>query len=201
MVALSSFVCSFPCVGFSGSRLWGSPAVASCRAFLPSLASFSGLVGVGCASGVDALVRSAFPSSGSGQRPSALVFSVSLFLVGGRVTRAAFAARSARLVHWVAASGSLLVAFPAAVCPAGVAPSVSFRGFGSGTWGSVALALGLGVPVLVVVPAAFASVTSAGSVQVFPAPPAVAVHFVFAGAAPCGGSLWLTSAKLSTGAV
>ncbi len=171
MVALSSFVCSFPCVAFSGSRLSGSPAAASCRAFLPSLASFSGSVGVGCASGVDALVRSAFPL--------ASVFRVSSFLVGGRVARASFALRSSALVQWVAASGGLLVAFPAAACPAGVAPSGSFRGFGSGTWGSVALALGLGVPVLVVVPAAFA------------APPAVAARFVFAGAAPCGGSLWL----------
>jgi hypothetical protein len=60
-------------------------------------------------------------------------------------------------------------------------PSASFRGFGSGTWGSVALALGLGVPVLLVLPAG-----------AFPAPAAVAVRFVFAGVAPCGGSLWLS---------
>jgi hypothetical protein len=77
----------------------------------------------------------------------------------------------------------LLVAFPCAAAPVQLRPSVSFAGFGSGTWGSVALALGLGVPVLVVVPCALGAA--------FPAPAAVAARFVFAGVAPCGGSLWL----------
>jgi len=171
MVALSSFVCSFPCVAFSGSRLSGSLAADSCSAFLPSLSGFGGLVGVGCASGVDSLVRSAFPSA-------------QVFRVQPPLSRAAFAARSARLVHWVAAASGLLVVFPLGAAPAGLAPSVSFRGFGSGSWGSVALALGLGVSVLVVLPAGVAA---------FPAPPAVAARFAFVGVAPCGGSLWLAA--------
>jgi hypothetical protein len=175
MVSLASFVYSFPCVAFSGSRLSGSSAAASCRAFLPSVASFAGSVGVGCASGIDSLIRAAFPS--------ASVFSVSSFLVGGRVARASFALRSAALVAWCAARGGLLVAFPCAAAPVQLRPCVSFAGFGSGTWGSVALALGLGVPVLVVVPCALGAA--------FPAPAAVACRFVFAGVAPCGGSLWL----------
>lgn len=104
MVSVSSFVRSFGCVAFSGSRHLGSSASVSCRAFLPVLAGFSGSVVVGCASGVDSLVRSAFPS--------ASVFSVSSFLVGGRVSRASFAKRSAALVQSCAASGGLLVAFP-----------------------------------------------------------------------------------------
>ena len=175
MVTLSSFVCSFPCVAFSGSRLSGSSAAASCRAFLPAVGSFSGLVGVGCASGVDSLVRSAFPSA-------------SVFRVQPPLSRAAFAARSARLVRWVSASSGLLVVFPVGAAPARLAPSVSFRGFGSGSWGSAALALGLGVPVLVVLPASVCPVGSA-----FPAPSAVAARFSFVGVAPCGGSLWLAS--------
>jgi hypothetical protein len=178
MVSLASFVRSFPCVAFSGSRLSGSSAAASCSAFLPLLSGFSGSVGVGCAAGVDSLVRSAFAS--------ASVFSVSSFLVGGRVSRVSFALRSSALVQWCSASAGLLVAFPSSVAPAQLAPSRSFRGFGSGTWGAVALALGLGVPVLVVLPAAVCPVGAA-----FPAPASVAARFAFAGAAPCGGSLWL----------
>lgn len=168
-----SFVGSFRCVAFSGSRLAGSSAVASCRAFLPALSGFSGSVGVGCASGVDSAVRAAFPS--------ASVFSVSSFAVGGRVCRASFARRSSALVSWCAASGGLLVAFPLGACPVGVRPSSSFSGRGSGSWGSVALAVGLGCSVLVVVPSG-----------AFPAPSALASCFRFAGVAPCGGSLWLS---------
>jgi hypothetical protein len=175
MVSLASFVCSFPCVAFSGSRLSGSSAAASCRAFLPSVASFAGSVGVGCASGVDAVVRSAFPA--------ASVFSVASFLVGGRVARASFALRSAALVRWCAASGGLLVAFPLGACPVGVAVSASFSGCGSGSWGSVALALGLGVPVLVVSPVGVGAAWFG----------ALAACFRPVGAAPCGGSLWLAS--------
>lgn len=172
MVSLASFVSSFPCVAFSGSRVVGSSASLSCRSFLPVLGGFSGSVGVGCASGVDSLVRSAFPS--------ACVFSVSSFLVGGRVSRASFALRSSALVSWCASSGGLLVAFPLGACPVGVAVSASFRGCGSGSWGSVALALGLGVPVLVVAPVGVGSAWF-GS---------LASSFRCVGSAPCGGSVW-----------
>jgi hypothetical protein len=174
MVSLSSFVGSFPCVAFSGSRVAGSSAVVSARAFL-SAAAVSVPVGVGCACGVDSVVRLALPS--------ASVFSVSSFLVGGRVCRASFARRSAALVQWCAASSGLLVAFPLGACPAGVAVSSSFSGCGSGSWGSVALALGLGCSVLVVLPSG-SSAASFGS---------LASCFRCVGAAPCGGSLWLSA--------
>ena len=141
MVSLSSFVCSFPSVAFSGSRVGSSSASVSCRAFLPVLGGFSGSVGVGCASGVDSFVRSAFPS--------ACVFSVSSFLVGGHVCRSSFALRSSALVSWCASSGGLLVAFPLGACPSSVRVSSSFGGFGSGSWGSVALAVGFFLLVLV----------------------------------------------------
>lgn len=175
MVSVSSFVCSFPSVAFSGSRVLGSSASVSCRAFLPVLAGFSGSVAVGCASGVDSLVRSAFPS--------ASVFSVSSFAVGGRVARASFALRSSALVSWCASRSGLLVAFPLGACPSGVAVSASFRGCGSGSWGSVALALGLGASVLVVAPVGVGSAWF-GS---------LASSFRCVGSAPCGGSVWLAS--------
>lgn len=174
MVCLSSFLGSFSCVAFSGSRRSGASAFHSCRAFLPSVASVSAPVGVGCASGIDSLVRSAFPS--------ASVFSVQQFAVGGRVCRASFARRSSALVQWCASHSGLLVAFPLGACPSGVRASTSFRGCGSGTWGSVALAVGLGASVLVVSPASVGSAWF-GS---------LASHFRPVGVAPCGGVLWLS---------
>jgi len=185
MVSLASFVGSFPCVAFSGSRVGSYSASASCRAFLPVLGGLSASVGVGCACGVDSVVRSAFPS--------AVVFRVSSFLVGGRVTRASFALRSSALVSWCASRSGLLVAFPLGACPSGVAVSSSFRGCGSGTWGSVALALGLrqaqpsslGCSVLVVSPAGVGSAWF-GS---------LASSFCCVGSAPCGGLLWVASPK------
>ena len=175
MVSLASFVGSFSCVAFSGSRVGGSPASLSCRAFLPVLGGFRGSVGVGCASGVDSVVRSAFPS--------ASVFRVSSFAVGGRVSRASFALRSSALVSWSASSGGLLVAFPLGACPSGVAVSASFRGCGSGSWGSVALALGWGASVLVVSPVGVSSAWFG----------ALASRFRCVGSAPCGGLLWVAS--------
>jgi hypothetical protein len=174
MVSLSSFICSFPSVCFSGSRVVGSSAFVSCRSFLPVLGGFSGSVSVGCASGVDSVVRCSFPS--------ASVFSVSSFLVGGRVCRASFARRSSALVSFCASSGGLLVAFPLGACPPSVVPSSSFFGAGSGSWGSVALAVGLGCPVLVVLPAGSGLASFS---------PALASRFSLVGVAPCGGSLWL----------
>lgn len=175
MVSLASFVGSFPCVAFSGSRVGGSSASFSCRAFLPVLGGFSGSVGVGCARGVDSLVRSAFPYCS--------VFSVSSFLVGGRVSRASFVLRSSALVSWCASGSGLLVAFPLGACPRGVRVSSSFGGCGSGSWGSVALALGLGCSVLVVSPASASSAWFG----------ALGSRFRLVGSAPCGGWLWVAS--------
>ncbi|MEY2830768.1 MAG: hypothetical protein RLZZ574_26 [Cyanobacteriota bacterium] len=75
--------------------------------------------------------------------------------------RSAFARRSSRCVLSVAAgSRGLLVALPSApVCSAGVRPTCgqvlcrSFFGGGSGSWGSVAFALGRGRRVLLWLPA------------------------------------------------
>jgi hypothetical protein len=134
-------------VGFSGSRSPSVAAAAALSALLP-LVPAGVRVSVGCARGVDAAVRSWFGFAGS-----LLVFSVA----GGRfgVGRSAFARRSSRCVLSVAAgSRGLLVALPSVpVCPAGVRPSRSFFGGGSGSWGSVAFALGRGRRVLLWLPA------------------------------------------------
>jgi hypothetical protein len=130
-------------VGFSGGRRLA-------RAFRPLVAGVVAAVlaagrsvAVGCAGGADRFVRSA--------APGAVVFAAAAFGAG----RAAFAARSVALVRAVAAGGpgSGFVVFPAAPCPAGLAPSASpaacFCGLGSGSWASAAFAAGLGVPVVV----------------------------------------------------
>jgi hypothetical protein len=137
--AISATLASAPAVGFSGSRHRApaclSAAVAAVPPGLPVL--------VGCAPGVDAAVR--------GLCPAAVVFAVS------GSGRGAVAARSIRFVRAVAAAGGVLVSLPSGPCPAGLLPSSSpgraFCGSGSGSWASLALAVGLGVPCLVFCPA------------------------------------------------
>ena len=168
---ISSIVFSFPVVGFTGSRNPYNQASKSVSNFLPRLTGYSGNVGVGCANGVDKLVRSYFPQ--------AIVFKVQ-----PPINRKAFALRSTRLVNWVAASSGLLIAFPASSCPNSIVPSLSFRGFGSGTWGTIALAIGLQTPVLVFIHSSFGNV--------FPAPQSLASHFRQLGFC-LGGYWWLAS--------
>ena len=101
---------------------------------------------VGCAKGVDSYFRKRFPA--------AEVFSVASGRWGQG--RGAYAARSTACVKAVKAAGGLWVSFPASPCPAGLLPSSSssrvFRGYQAGTWSSLALALGSGVPCLVFSP-------------------------------------------------
>jgi hypothetical protein len=128
----------YTCFGFSGSRKWGqSPAPLSAAAAAVPPGS---RVLVGCAGGVDAFFRSAFPD--------AQVFAVSSGQWG--VGRGAFAARSVACVRAVSAAGGLWVSFPSSPCPAGLVPSSSqsrcFSGSGSGSWASLAFALGSDLP-------------------------------------------------------
>ncbi len=134
-------------VGFCGSRSLPSafsPLVASC---VSSVVSAGRGVAVGCASGADRFALSAARGLGA---PVSL-FSASSFGSG----RGSFARRSAALVSAVGASGAGcgLVGFVSSACPVGLFPSVSasrcFSGFGSGSWASVAFAVGSVVPVVV----------------------------------------------------
>ena len=127
-------VSSAPVVGFSGSRSLVPPValVAAVAGLVPATA----VVAVGCAGGVDEAFRSVF-----GARAS--VFRASTFGSG----TGAFAARSVACVR--SCVGGVWLSFPAGPCPAGLVPSASssacFRGFGSGSWASLAFAVGLGV--------------------------------------------------------
>ncbi len=134
-------------VGFCGSRSLPSafsPLVSSC---VSSVVAAGRGVAVGCASGADRFALSAARSLGA----SVSLFSASSFGSG----RAAFARRSAAFVSAVSASGvgCGLVAFVSSPCPSALAPSSvasrCFAGFGSGSWASVAFAVGRGVPVVV----------------------------------------------------
>jgi hypothetical protein len=133
-------------VGFCGSRSLSSSWAPLVRRIVGGVLRSGRGVGVGCAAGADRLVRSA-----AGGR--ACVWSVASGAWGSG--RGAFAARSVALVRAVAASGAGagFVGFVSSPCPAGLLPSPSssacFSGLGSGSWASLALAAGLGLPVVV----------------------------------------------------
>lgn len=153
---LVSRVRSAPVVGFSGSR---APSRVSLAA-VGSAASWvrpGSAVLVGCARGVDARVRSRFPG--------ARVFSVSSGRFGSG--RAAFARRSAACVRAVAAAGGVWLSFPAGACPVRLVPGSVWRSAsGSGSWGSLALAVGLGVPCVVFLPGSVSPPSGWGFVSV-----------------------------------
>ena len=143
-------------IGFSGSRS-PSPAAANALSDLLPLISPYSRISVGCADGVDRLVREFFSGS-----PSLLVFSVASGRFGSG--RSAFARRSIACVRSIAAGDrGLLVALPSSpVCPAGVFPARRFFGAGSGSWGSAAFALGSGRRVLLWLPGSAAPPAWAG---------------------------------------
>jgi hypothetical protein len=135
---LSTVFSRFSCFGFSGSRRWGS-SFAPLSAAVAAVPSGSRVL-VGCAAGVDEFFRSAFPASE--------VFAVSSGVWGSG--RGAFAARSVACVRAVSTAGGLWVSFPSSPCPVGLVPSSSqsrcFSGSGSGSWASLAFALGSDLP-------------------------------------------------------
>jgi hypothetical protein len=147
-----------PVVGFSGGRRLSPAFRPQVVGVVSAVVAAGRSVAVGCAGGLDLFVRSA--------APGALVFSV-VGPRGQRLAAAVFAARSVRLVRAVAAGGpgSGFVVFPAAPCPAGLAPSslplACFCGSGSGSWASAAFAAGLGLP-LVVFPCGFSALPAWG---------------------------------------
>jgi hypothetical protein len=136
----------FSVFGFSGSRCLGDAIPPSVLEEAAAAVPPGSRILVGCAAGVDAYFRSRFPA--------AEVFAVASGRWGSG--RGAFAARSAACVRAVTAAGGLWVSFPSSPCPAGLRPSSSqsrcFGGFAAGSWSSLALALGFGVPCLVRLP-------------------------------------------------
>lgn len=165
-----SLVSGFPCIGFSGSRHSTGPVYNSALQFLPVLSNYKGSIGVGCAKGIDGLVRNQFSFA-------------TVIKVQPPINRRAFAVRSTKLVHWLASLNSLLVAFPSTVSPSAIVPSTSFKGYGSGTWGTIALSIGMGLPVLLFIH------NSLGSN--LPVPNSLGSHFTFHSSS-FNGSWWLT---------
>jgi hypothetical protein len=128
-------IASHKLVGFSGSRHSIDPQAGELAAAAVSPAAE---VVVGCAAGVDAFFRSRFPAA-------------RVLRVDPVLGRAGFARRSIACVE--AVSGGLWVSFPGGVCPSGLLPSASsgrcFSGSGSGSWASLAYAVGRGGAALV----------------------------------------------------
>jgi hypothetical protein len=132
---LDSLFSGLDTIGFSGSRHGiDSDAGELAAAAVPAGAE----VVVGCAAGVDAFFRSRFPAA-------------RVLRVDTSLGRAGFARRSIACVE--AVSRGLWVSFPGGACPAGLFPSASpgrcFSGSGSGSWASLAYAIGRGGAILV----------------------------------------------------
>lgn len=151
---------SFSHIAVVGSRRPSSVVAASVSLFSYYLHSFLGVISVGCATGVDAIVRGALP--GAQVFEAALPASVPSAGASRTAVAAALVARSVAVVRSLPVLGSGAVfAFPLGACPAGLLPSRSsarcFAGFGSGSWAAVALAAGIGHSVFVFCPEAGAS--------------------------------------------
>lgn len=139
MSPISSFFSQFSAFGFSGSRDFVPSVVSQLCSLVPDQSR----VFVGCAGGVDAAARSAFPH--------AIVFRASAYRAHSFA--ASLALRSSYCVRAVAAVGGCWVSFPSSPCPLGVVPGPSpFSGSGSGSWASLALAVWLRVPCVVFLP-------------------------------------------------
>jgi hypothetical protein len=122
-------------IGFSGSRHSIDPQAGELAAVAVPVGAE---VVVGCAAGVDAFFRSRFPAA-------------RVLRVDPVLGRAGFARRSIACVE--AVSSGLWVSFPGGACPSGLFPSASsgrcFSGSGSGSWASLAYAIGRGGAALV----------------------------------------------------
>lgn len=131
-------------VGFTGSRNLPGQWLPQVQALVNRAQASGKLVATGCANGLDQLVRQ------SAVGP--IVFSVKEGCFGkGPV---AYARRSQSMVSAVVGSGegAWLVGFVTKPCPLGVVPCSAWRSgvVPSGTWSSVALAVGRGVPIFIV---------------------------------------------------
>jgi len=139
---VSSLLADASCVGFSGSR---SPSPASLAAL--------GLAVAALPSGVPVLVGDAF---GIDLRVRELIPAARVFVANPR-TPQQLVGRSIACIQACTAARGIWCAFPARPAPSGLWPSSSasacFSGLSSGTWASLAFALGLGLAAGVYLPA------------------------------------------------
>jgi len=163
---VSSLLASAAVVGFSGSRAPSPASLAAVQLVAAGLAPAVPVV-VGDARGIDQHAAQLLPA--------ARVFQASSFGIGHAPginrplsVRAQLVMRSIACVR--ACAGGVWCAFPAHACPADLRParssSACFNGSGSGTWASLAFAIGSGVaplvflPLSIVPPAAFGLVSA-----------------------------------------
>jgi hypothetical protein len=127
---LNIIIKSSQVIAFSGSRNPQTPEIKALLYIVPKVPK-SAQIYVGCANGIDNLVLNNFPQ--------ATVFKASDYKTN---IKSALALRSTDCVKSVPDQG-LVIAIPSGACPKEVKPSRSFAGHGSGTWGTIALAIGL----------------------------------------------------------
>lgn len=131
-VQLDAILKNSKVIGFSGSR---NPQAQEIKAlkYIVQKVPKKAQICVGCANGIDNLVVSHFPH--------ATVFKAANYETN---IKAALALRSTACVKAIPSSSEgLLIAIPSGSCPHEVKPSRSFSGHGSGTWGTIAIAIGL----------------------------------------------------------
>lgn len=137
-MSLTKIFSQFSAFGFSGSRKLHSTG--ACLRAVISVPKDSRIL-VGCADGIDAYFRVSFQQ--------AEIFYAHKYGTG----KGRFAARSVAVVKAVKAANGLWVSFPSSPCPTGLLPSSysskAFCGSGSGSWASLAFALGSKVPCLI----------------------------------------------------
>jgi hypothetical protein len=142
---VSSILASAAIVGFSGSRTPTPVSLAAVQLVAAVLAPAMPVI-VGDARGID--------QHAAGLLPQARVFRASAYR-SPHSARSAYAMRSIACVQ--ACAGGVWCSFPARPCPAGLRPSSSsatcFNGSGSGTWASLAFAIGSGCTPIVFLPA------------------------------------------------
>lgn len=134
-------------VGFSGCRLLPSHTFPQVAAVVQAVATARASVFVGDATGFDALVTEA----------AALVFHAPVVFSPQFPGPRGLVARSATLVQTVAGAtvpqswrnAPRFFAWPTIACPATISPAPAWKSGRSGTWSSIALALGLGLPVVI----------------------------------------------------
>lgn len=160
---IEKIISEYSCFGFGGSR--APDGLIPPRELFRAIAAIpsSAPVLVGCAKGIDALVRLAFkvevPASSLVSQASvsgiARFGPVSVFVADSPAFGGCRPARSLACVRSVGTSG-LWLCFPAHQCPNGLMPSSRgsrcFAGYKSGSWSAIAFALGSGLACLVFSP-------------------------------------------------
>jgi hypothetical protein len=137
-------IADFDYVGFSGSRHGATAAIV--EAALLKAHSSGATICVGCATGVDEKVR-----QWVGDNARLKVFRASEY--PGINYAQKLANRSAALVQFLHTNNGCLVAFPMNACPNGVVPCQRWKSAkGSGTWGTISLAVGMGVTTMLWLP-------------------------------------------------